>query len=151
MQEYSIRKITEIRPEFVEPLVKLIHKQYAKLGQPFRPVTAEKLQEIIEQEKSWIVVLFADEKIVGAAYCYAKEVGGRSFMRIEDFRIMEDYQKSGWGQKMFEYIELLARDLELTAVELETEATNQSARHIYEKNGLMDRHMIAYRKILKYY
>ena len=148
MTDYSIKQITKIKPEYVKPLQKLIKKQYQPIGGPFIPLSQSRLLEIIKQDRVWLYGLFYKDQLVGTVFFYLKKITGRDLLAVEDLRIEDKHQGQGLGQEMVELIIKKAEELKVSAIELATAPDNDVARHIYEKCGFKDRHVVNYRKVI---
>ncbi len=56
---------------------------------------------------------------------------------IDEFYIKDEYRNKGVGKKTMEFIETIARKLDIQAIHLEVEKHNSHANNLYTKQGFM--------------
>ena len=74
---------------------------------------------------------------VGILWFAVRNQGGKRSAFIYDVRIDEAFQRRGYAMQAFQALEMLARDMGLTAISLHVFGHNTAARALYEKLGFV--------------
>jgi diamine N-acetyltransferase len=69
---------------------------------------------------------------------YSLEWLGRDAF-VDEFYLMEEYRRRGWGRKAMAFVEDAARSLNVRALHLEVVQQNTAALQVYRKLGFKDR------------
>jgi ribosomal protein S18 acetylase RimI-like enzyme len=72
---------------------------------------------------------------VGLLWFAVRDQGGKRSAFIYDVRIDEPFQRRGYATQAFQALEMLARDMGITAISLHVFGHNTAARALYEKLG----------------
>jgi len=81
------------------------------------------------------------ENVVGylvLTFGYSLELLGRDAF-VDEFFLLENYRRQGWGRQTIEFVEQAARALGVHAIHLEVTRHNEGARQFYPKLGFEDR------------
>ncbi len=88
----------------------------------------------VENDKAAVVVAEVDGRFVGQTEVEPK--GGRMrHVGVLGIAIMDRYRDMGIGTELMREVEPLAKKLEIEIMTLEVFASNERARHVYEKAG----------------
>ena len=72
---------------------------------------------------------------VGLLWFAVRNQGGKRSAFIYDARVDEPFQRRGYATQAFQALEMLARDMGITAISLHVFGHNTAARALYEKLG----------------
>ncbi len=126
----------------VDQLLDLIHNFYQHFDYPY--TESEKrltLEELFESPMvGRIYLIEKDEKIVGyvfVSFYFSIEFGGRTAFIDELFVLPRD-RGQGIGSRVIHLVEQKCHELNLKAIHLESERTNEGAIALYLKLGFVD-------------
>jgi len=111
------------------------------MGQRFRDALARPDQiQIFVAEFEGRVVGYANTWTVFSMWS-----GGKA-LTIDDLYINSSYRRSGFGDKMVEYLVQFAEKLDYTRVQLHAEVENTRAHNLYEKFGFSRENILFFMK-----
>lgn len=115
-----------------------------------KPLTIEHWRNLIfrggRYDPEFFVLVRSNGKLVGAALCYADEVGGW----IRQLAVAKDYQGKGLGSRLLRHMFSVFYKMGLPGVGLGVASLNSKAWQFYERVGMYrSREYIEYRKQLK--
>ena len=97
-------------------------------------------------DPEFFVLVRSNDRLVGAALCYADEVGGW----IRQLAVAKDYQGKGLGSRLLRHMFSVFYKMGLPGVGLGVASLNSKAWQFYERVGMYrSREFIEYRKQLK--
>lgn len=126
----------------IDQLLVLIHDFYQHFDYPYSESAKRRtLQELFQSPTAGqIYFIQKDQRIVGyifLSFYFSIEFGGRTAF-IDELFVLPGDRGQGIGSKVIELIEQKCRELNLQAIHLESERTNERATALYLKNGFAD-------------
>lgn len=129
------------------PFVESIMKEVQNLHIDWRPDIYKQsdpvlpfceFTQLVEEHK--LLVAVADNSIVGLlSFSYrhieSDKQGTRDILFISDFAVKETFRGHGIGTQMLDYMKEKAKNEQMDGLELQVNAKNIQAMHMYEKNG----------------
>ena len=126
----------------IEQILVLIHDFYQHFDYPY--IESEKrltLEDLFERPTAGRIYLIQKEqKIVGyvfLSFYFSIEFGGRTAF-IDELFVLPGDRGQGIGSKVINLIEQKCLELNLKAIHLESERTNEGATALYLKLGFVD-------------
>ena len=126
----------------IEQILVLIHDFYQHFDYPY--IESEKrltLEDLFERPTAGRIYLIQKEqKIVGyvfLSFYFSIEFGGRTAF-IDELFVLPGDRGQGIGSKVINLIEQKCLELNLKAIHLESERTNERATALYLKLGFVD-------------
>jgi diamine N-acetyltransferase len=126
-----------------ELVLPLMRQYYAFDHHPFDPDKARVALTVLLRDPAlgcvWLIC--AGEDVVGYIVLtlgYSLELLGRDAF-LDEFFIVENHRRRGWGRKTMEFVEEAARALGVHAIHLEVTRHNSGALGFYPKLGFQDR------------
>ena len=126
----------------IDQLLVLIQDFYQHFDYPY--IELEKrltLEDLFERPTAGRIYLIQKEqKIVGyvfLSFYFSIEFGGRTAF-IDELFVLPGYRGQGIGSKVINLIEQKCLELNLKAIHLESERTNEGATALYLKLGFVD-------------
>lgn len=87
-------------------------------------------------------VLFAlvDQQIVGLATCFINfsTFKAKSYINIHDLIIQNDFRGKGFGRRLLQQIESIAKERKYCKITLEVREDNYTAQNLYSEQGFKD-------------
>ncbi|MBE9195937.1 GNAT family N-acetyltransferase [Synechocystis sp. LEGE 06083] len=134
-----------LRPTQVDDLTKvlpLVEAFYQHFSYPFSQTEkAQTLRELWDNpDRGCFWLIEQDQGVVGYAYVsfyFSLEFGGRTAF-IDELFISSDRRGQGIGSRIIELVEGECRKLNLKALHLESERSNERATALYKRMGFVD-------------
>jgi ribosomal protein S18 acetylase RimI-like enzyme len=128
--------------EEIDPLLGLMAQFYEHFNYPFELEKHRKvvLSFLSNEYLGSIWLIQSEQKFVGylaLTYGFTFEFGGRDAF-IDEFFITEKYRNEGLGRNTLLIIQNKMTELDLSAIHLQTEKHNQSAKKLYQNLGFVD-------------
>lgn len=143
--EIRIEKPTEVTPELVEALGRLIPQLNPALPVP----TAEHLTVLLADPGATLLVARDGAEIVGTAMVIVYPTTIRFESRIEDVVVDESARGRGVGEALVNACIEVARSRGASIVELQTARVREAANRLYERMGFERRDSNPYRIALR--
>lgn len=144
----SVNKLYELVDEFHR--IKHPHK-FRKPEVPGRP--SDYLINLMESEKSFLLVATFNEKVVGFVEAYILSAPDvpvmqkREWLQLDTIAVHSDFQGRGIGQALFDNLKNRVEQIGIKEIELGVYLFNESAIKFYERNGFKPLTMIMARTI----
>ncbi|KPV43077.1 GNAT family N-acetyltransferase [Alicyclobacillus ferrooxydans] len=111
----------------------------------FNEYNLETVREVfrhwVTREDFIFLVLEDGDESMGYAWVEVKDYSGNAFRKpgkslfVHHISIVEGHQAKGYGSKLMNYIYDMARQLDISLVELDYWADNTGAEHFYHRQG----------------
>lgn len=108
------------------------------------PFSREIYSSLIHHKNYFIFGYFIDQRVVGVIYVNKRD----SVYYIDDICVSKKYRRENIGSQLLDYVEKLALDNHIKAIELDVWSFNEKATKFYQKNGYTPK-TIRYEKILE--
>ncbi len=130
-----IREISAYHPALLTPLNKLLYQ----LDPEALPLTEEKLQNIITDPNSHLLLAFRGNFIVGTTLLIVINTLSLLKAQIEDVVVDSDFRGLGIGKALTDQAINIAVHRQAQLIDLTSNPTRQAAHHLYKKTGFQQR------------
>lgn len=136
----NILKVSEYSDELLDAINWLL----PQLTPSARPLTPDKLTEVIRSECSHLFVAVSDNKIIGmlTLVMFCIPTGTRAW--IEDVVVAEEARGQGAGKQLVSEALDLAKSLKAGHVNLTSRSSREAANMLYRRLGFKDRETNVY-------
>ena len=147
MENIVVRYAENSDCEMVEVLMKQVQKMHVEWRPDIYKIGATVLpKDVFEKaanEKNFIVAEVGGI-VVGLLffYVYHRENENsvtRDVLYVDSMAVHEDYRRQGIGHALFDYVNAMAKEKQIAAIELSVNAKNVNAMAMYRKYGFCEK------------
>ncbi len=94
------------------------------------------------------IILIEDETIIGYIQYAIKEKNRDKILWIDEFVVTKDKRNMGYGKKLMDYIEDIAKSIKAKRIELNCWCFNTDALEMYKKRGFSNQRVVLEKDII---
>ncbi len=142
----TVAPLSSVTTEAIRDLSLLIRELRSNVEET--SVTAENIQEVLDDKNAVLMVAKDNERIIGMAALYILPKLGKRNSIVEDVFVLEEYRGQGIGEKLMLALIDEARKRKATSISLTSRPSRIVAHKLYEKLGFIKRETDSFRLLL---
>jgi len=95
---------------------------------------------LINHPSCFVLFALVNQQIVGLATCFINfsTFKAKSYINIHDLIIQSDFRGNGFGRRLLQQIESIAKERKYCKITLEVREDNYTAQNLYKEQGFKD-------------